>query len=122
MDPCTYFPKKGNSHQDLAAKGVKITAVDYSSVASVQAALAGIDVLISTVGHDHLEVQDSLVLAAKAAGVKLFVPSEFGLPTDGPAGGVWGVKYELKQRLKDELHLPYAAFYTGLFPDYIFAR
>lgn len=78
--------------------------------------------VISTIGNDILEVQDNLVLAAKAAGVKLFVPSEFGFPSDEPSADIWGAKYEQKQRLKNELHLPYAAFYTGLFPDYVFAR
>ncbi|KAL5531650.1 hypothetical protein ACEPAG_4527 [Sanghuangporus baumii] len=91
----------------LVSKGVKVVTVDYNPVSSIQSVLSGVDVVISTIGHGILEVQDDLVLTAKAAGVKLFVPSEFGLPTDGPA---------------NEFHLPYAAFYAGLFPDYVFAR
>ncbi|KAL5513171.1 hypothetical protein ACEPAH_3569 [Sanghuangporus vaninii] len=114
--------RSANTHKDLASKGAKVVAVDYNSAFSIQSALSGVDVVISTIGNDNLEVQDNLVLAAKAAGVKLFVPSEFGFPSDEPSADIWGAKYEKKQRLKNELHLPYTAFYTGLYPDFVFAR
>ncbi|KAF9576103.1 hypothetical protein EC968_000171 [Mortierella alpina] len=44
-------------------------------------ALHGVDVVVSTVGTDFYNSQVLLIDAAKAAGVKRFVPSEFGLDT-----------------------------------------
>ncbi|KAF9956770.1 hypothetical protein BGZ72_002456 [Mortierella alpina] len=44
-------------------------------------ALQGVDVVVSTVGADFYSSQVQLIDAAKVAGVKRFVPSEFGLDT-----------------------------------------
>lgn len=52
--------------------------------------------------------------------MKLFVPSEFGMPTDADVPGVLGGKYRLKQELR-ALGVPYTAFWTGLFTDFIFS-
>jgi len=65
-------------------KGAKIAVVDYSDPKSLQDALSGVDVVLSTLGngeklYDH---QVALLAAAKAAKVKRFVPSEFGVDND----------------------------------------
>lgn len=82
-------------------------------------ALRGIDVLISTLSTGALAPQVPLAQAAKAAGVKLFVPSEFGNPTLDKHGhpGPLGQKADLHGTLK-KLELPYALFYTGPWPEY----
>ncbi|KAH8108719.1 hypothetical protein DFH11DRAFT_1631869, partial [Phellopilus nigrolimitatus] len=112
--------RSSGSHEGLVAKGAKLSAVDYASPASLAGALAGIDVLVSTIGGPAIAQQAGLARAAKTAGVQLFVPSEFGNPTDGATAGVFAVKDALKGTLA-ELGLPYAAFYTGPFTDFIFA-
>jgi hypothetical protein len=46
-----------------------------------------VEVLISAVAYGALPSQSTIADASKEAGVKLFVPSEFGLPTEGGKGG-----------------------------------
>jgi hypothetical protein len=60
-----------------------------------------------------------LAKAAKAAGVKLFLPSEFGTPgTTGPPGdNVFSQKLRIREVLK-EIGLPYALIFTGPWPDF----
>jgi hypothetical protein len=58
-----------------------------------------------------------LANAAKAAGVKLFVPSDFGNRTEGKTQGMWGIKESVKEHLV-KIGLPYARFFTGAFIDW----
>ncbi len=92
--------------------------VDYSNEASIKYALTGVDVVISTVPIPALNVQGKVAAAAREVGVKLFVPSEFGNITEEATEGIPGVKANVQGQLK-ALGLPYAAFYTGSFADYI---
>ena len=96
----------------------KVIQVDYSNDESVKHALTGVDVVISTVATPALNAQGKIAAAAKEAGVKLFVPSEFGGDPEGNTDGVLGVKANVINELKD-LGMPYAAFYTGPFMDYL---
>lgn len=93
--------------------------IDYESPATLEAAFIGIDVVISTVGRPVVNSQHTMAEAAKAASVKLFVPSEFG---DIPAATTTGLVYEEKRgvlaKLK-EIGLPSTVFYNGLFTDLI---
>lgn len=52
--------------------------VDYDSVDSLTAALKGQDALVVTITHTALGKQHNLIEAASKAGVKRFLPSEFG--------------------------------------------
>ena len=83
---------------------------------SIKNALTGVDVVISTVAIAALDIQGKIVAAAKNADAKLFVPSEFGNITEGDTEGLHGTKANIQRQLK-ALGLPYAAFYTGKFPD-----
>ncbi|PSN75609.1 NAD(P)-binding protein [Corynespora cassiicola Philippines] len=56
---------------------VKVVKSDYSAL-SLRSAFAGQDAVVSLVGHDNLVIQKDFIDAAIAAGVKRFVPSEFG--------------------------------------------
>lgn len=86
----------------------------------LSARLSGIDVVISTLAGSTFDtVQIALAKAAKLAGVKLFVPSEFGSDTLGATEGAFGQKARVQQALK-ELGLPYTLFFTGSFSDYVF--
>ena len=90
--------------------------VDYSNKELIKAALTGVDVVISTVPLTALDVQPVVAEAAKEAGVKLFVPSEFGVPTEGATVGLFGAKANIHKQLK-AIGIPYALFYTGTFAD-----
>ena len=90
--------------------------VDYSNEESLKHALAGVHVVISTVYIMALDVQVKIAAAAKDAGVKLFVPSEFGGIWSENTEGLYAAKVGTKNQLK-ALGMPYAAFYTGSFLD-----
>ncbi|KZO93430.1 NAD-P-binding protein [Calocera viscosa TUFC12733] len=104
----------------LAAKGVEPIVVDYNSPDALWSALQGVDVVISTVAGRSgpvLTVQEPLAEAAKAAGVKLFVPSEFGGDTINHKDGPLAAKNAQHDKLT-QLGLPWALFFTGMFSDY----
>ncbi|KAH8703841.1 hypothetical protein BGW36DRAFT_370086 [Talaromyces proteolyticus] len=63
---------------------IKVLEVDYTSLKSLTAALKGIDAVVSTVGGEAIESQIILIDAAVAAGVKRFIPSEFGSVSTNP--------------------------------------
>jgi uncharacterized protein YbjT (DUF2867 family) len=94
-----------------------VIQVDYDNKASIKHALAGVDVVISTVPIPALDVQEKIAAAAKEVDVKLFVPSEYGGVTEGMTEGVGGEKANVQDQLK-ALGMPYAAFYTGPWPDF----
>jgi len=96
----------------------KLIAVDYSNKESIKRALTGVDVVISTISGTALDVQPRIAEAAKEVGVKLFVPSEFGGPTEGVTEGFFGDKANIQEQLK-AIGIPYALFYTGGFSDYL---
>jgi len=113
---------RSGGYADLVEKGAKVIAADYSpsSSALLVSALQGTDVVISALGDGAIDAQQtSLADAAKQAGVALFVPSEFGNPTEGVTEGILGVKNQLHRHL-EKIGLPYALFYTGPFTDFVF--
>lgn len=106
---------------EYKASGAKIAVVDYGSAESLKNAVTGADVVISTLTIQALQAQNLLAEQAKAAGVKLFVPSEFGdVTTDiENAEGIFLIKQSVHRKCKD-LDLPYALFFTGPGSDYVF--
>ena len=69
--------KRSSSAATIPAS-VAVRTADLSSKDSVEAALKGQDAVVSTVGTEGLPGQDILIEAAVAAGVKRFLPSDFG--------------------------------------------
>ncbi|EIM81417.1 NAD-P-binding protein [Stereum hirsutum FP-91666 SS1] len=100
----------------LASKGATIAAVDYDDPSSLSNALHGVDVVISTFGRVALASQQALAEASKAAGVKLFVPSEFGNSTGNPQEGTLAYKVAFREKLK-EIDLPYTLIFSGVLMD-----
>ncbi|KAJ7593629.1 hypothetical protein C8J56DRAFT_853325 [Mycena floridula] len=105
--------------------GAQVFKVDYDDVASVTSVFKdhSVDVVISTLTHaGGLPAQYPIAEAAKAAGVKLFVPSEFGFVTEGATGdpekSFLVYKNNFAQHLK-AIGLPSARFYTGGFFSYV---
>jgi putative NADH-flavin reductase len=56
-----------------------IKSVDLTSAASIAPAFAGVEVVVSCVAAAALGLQNPLIDAAVQAGVKRFIPAEFGL-------------------------------------------
>ncbi|KAL1612149.1 hypothetical protein SLS60_000372 [Paraconiothyrium brasiliense] len=56
-----------------------ITEVDFASSASMLPALTGVEVVVSAVAASAMGSQNPLIDAAVQAGVKRFIPAEFGL-------------------------------------------
>ena len=91
--------------------------IDYSDESSLLAALEGIEVVVTALKFTALETQKGLVKAAKTAGVKLFVPTEYGIPTDHVTTGVLSTKTHLNNWFK-EFALPYIRVLCGIWPEY----
>lgn len=115
-----FYLQDSSKLDEYKASGAKIAIVNYESAESLKNAVTGADVVISTITRGALQVQDLLAEQAKAVGVKLFVPSEFGNDTNrlNPEG-VFVAKQSFQHKCK-ELDLPYALFFTGPGPDYVF--
>ena len=67
---------------------VTVTEADLSSVDSVTHVLRGQDAVVSTVGTAGLPAQSVIIQAAVAAGVKRFIPSDFGCDLGVPKTSV----------------------------------
>lgn len=97
--------------------GIDVAEVDFTSLDSLKSALAGQDAVISAVGTAGLESQLLLVDAAASAGVKRFIPSDFGADLENPKARqlpVFGLK------VKVENHLIETAKTTGLTYTFVF--
>jgi len=98
--------------------------VDYESPQSLKDALRGIDAVISTLGKmSGLECQFRLIDAAVAAGVKRFIPSEFGADLQNPktrAFLTYRTKVQVEEHLEKlarEANLTYTYVYNSLLFD-----
>ncbi|TFK76170.1 NAD(P)-binding protein [Pluteus cervinus] len=108
-----------SSSRDNLPNGAKAATVDYSDVQGIAKALKDhkVEVLISTLSSTALgPEQISLADAAKEAGVKLFVPSEFGVPTIGRREGMFGLKAGLIDQLQKH-GIPTIRIFNGWFTD-----
>ncbi|EJD40167.1 NAD(P)-binding protein [Auricularia subglabra TFB-10046 SS5] len=109
-----FFTRGGNS---ATPEGIPTKVVNYTDADAVAEALQGTEVVVSTLSGAGFAVQPTLADAAKKAGVKLFVPSEFGSRTqDLPAENPLAFKAQFQQYLKS-IGLPYTIYNVGLFAD-----
>lgn len=98
----TVFSRSSSS--DNVPKGVVIKTVDYEDLESLKSALAGQDAVVSTLGSAALGAQQQkLADAALAAGIKRFIPSEFGINTRKLQGQTIGKIVGGKTKLVDDL-------------------
>lgn len=82
----------------------QIVKVDYSNTEELHAALKGIEVVISNLAGHALDIQKPLIDAAVTAGVKRFIPSEFGSDLENEknrALPVFAGKIETRKYLED---------------------
>jgi len=112
--------RPGSSSAKSLPAGVKVISVGLTDVPALAAAFRehNIEVVVSTIAHEGLPNQKLLGDAAKQAGVKLFLPSEFGYSTIGQTEGELGLKAEFGEYLK-EIDLPFARIFNGGFITYI---
>ncbi len=107
--------------------GVTVKKIDYDALATVQSALAGQDAVVSVIGTLAIGNQKVLADAAVAAGVKRFIPSEFGINTRKTAGSTIGkilagktgfVDY-LNELAKKNSSFSWTGVATGFFFDWV---
>jgi hypothetical protein len=101
----------------LAKKGVTVRAFDVDAASEAFETLRGIDVLICTTAIPGVTSQSKILKTALDAGVKLYVPNEWGFTPDG----LDGLVFQAKANVRAEallLGLPTAAFFTGLWPEW----
>lgn len=79
----------------------KSVSVDITDVSALTAVLRehDIEVVVSTIAHAALPTQNLQADAAKAAGIKLYVSSEFGYPTIGQTESELGLKNKFAGRI-----------------------
>jgi len=106
--------RPGSSTSDTLPTGAKVAVVDPKSAAASAFREHKVEVVVSTVGNAGLSDQPTMAEGAKLAGVKLFVPSEFGFPTIGHTQGGLGVKDKFAGHLA-EIGLPSLRIFTGAF-------
>ncbi|KAH7928881.1 NAD(P)-binding protein [Leucogyrophana mollusca] len=109
---------RGNDLPEHA--NLTVALVEYTDVHAVASLLSlhKVDALISAVSFAGHAAQTPLADAAKQAGVKLFVPSEFGIPTGGGAEGVAFIKTQFAAYLQS-IDLPCLRLYNGVFHKFI---
>ncbi|KAJ3999764.1 hypothetical protein F5050DRAFT_860076 [Lentinula boryana] len=117
--PSTLIVLSRNPESKNFPPEVKVVKVDdYDNVDAVARILSAykIDAVVSTVGYGAISLQRQMANAAKKAEVRLFVPSEFGSPTDGAPSiyPPFQERDEIAEYIKS-IGLPCARFYTGGF-------
>ncbi|KAJ7827597.1 hypothetical protein B0H13DRAFT_1656834 [Mycena leptocephala] len=118
--PVVVLARPGSKSTDKLPAGAKLATVDTSDAAAVAAVFKEhtVDVVLSTVTGHAIGAQKSLIEAAKAANIKLFVPSEYGVPTEGLNEGTWAEKNQIAEQLKSA-GIPSLRIYNGLLTEYI---
>ncbi|KAK1753910.1 hypothetical protein QBC47DRAFT_346525 [Echria macrotheca] len=104
---------------------ITVKVVDYTSLPDLTAALTGIDAVISAVPTFAALTQKLIIDASLAAGVKLFIPSEYGLDSTGARINAdfpsWRPKSQISDylaELKSQDKIDYALVMVGLFLDW----
>jgi uncharacterized protein YbjT (DUF2867 family) len=103
---------------------VDVVDVDYDSVDSLAAALKGQDAVVSTVASAPVLAQRTIIDAAIAAGVKRFIPSEFGSDLSNHrnrASPVFAHKVQIEEYLSEKAKtsdITYTYIYNSAFLDW----
>jgi uncharacterized protein YbjT (DUF2867 family) len=104
---------------------VQVKTADFSSVESLTTALKGQDAVVSTVGTPGVAGQSIIIEATVAAGVKRFLPSDYGLDLANSKTGalpVYRAKTAIHQKLREATAANPSFTYTmvcnGVFLDW----
>jgi uncharacterized protein YbjT (DUF2867 family) len=108
---------------------VQVVHVDYESIPELTAALTGQDAVVSTVGGAGTMSQIPLIEASIAAGVKRFIPSEFGADAGNPNAAKLPVYQRsiaihkaLQEQAKVHPEFSYTLIRNGMFLDWGLVR
>ncbi|KAF3395769.1 hypothetical protein F1880_006521 [Penicillium rolfsii] len=118
----TVFTRPGSS--PTVPSGVKTVEVNYDSIEDLTTKLRGQDAIVSTISATAAAQQTNLIHAAVSAGVRRFLPSEFGGDLDNPinrTAPTFANKVEAQALLKSlaaEDKISYTVLYTGVFLDW----
>ncbi|KAK3378693.1 hypothetical protein B0T24DRAFT_137826 [Lasiosphaeria ovina] len=120
----TVLTREGSTHTFPAS--VTVAHVDYDSVDSLAKALKGQDAVVASVGNAALHKQQvALVEAAVKAGVKRFIPSDFGSNTAHPKAAALpayaskvAVQKLLKEKAAADPNFTYTVVINGPFLDW----
>lgn len=110
-------PAKVNPLREM---GVHLVEGDLSNPVSLEHACAGKDAVISAAGGGQLMMQEALLKAAKAAGVKRFIPSEFGVDPNAAGHGacdLFDAKMAVQKMIMNS-GIPYTMLYTHGFMEF----
>jgi hypothetical protein len=112
---------RAQSTASTPSDNIAVREVDYSSADSLEAALKGHDVVVSTVNPAGIALQKVAIDASIAAGVKRFIPADFGLITTDPEAQKLPVQahvVEIQKYLAEKAEageLEFTIFAVGLF-------
>lgn len=109
----TILTRQGSTHS--LPSSASVSHVDYDSVSSIVQALQGQDAVVSTLGDAAQGRQLNLVEAAAQAGVKRFIPSEFGSNTVNSKAAAlpcYGNKVAVQKALEEKARQPGGMTYT----------
>lgn len=104
----------------LKELGVHLVEGDLNDQPSLEKACKGMDAVISAVGGNEIQLQENLLNAAIKAGVKRFMPSEFGLDPLACERGtclLFDAKAGFQKKLKAS-GMDYTMFYTNGFMEF----
>jgi len=117
-------PGNKSKLEALEAQGASLAfCSDYSDVDAMAKILEGSDILVASVQANKsflVDVQPKILEAAIKAGVKRFVPNEFGAHTMGMPWGA-GVVFDYKKQFQELLMksgIEWTLFYNGGIFDY----
>lgn len=119
----TVLTRSTSSNTD-SLQDVQVAKVDYEDDSSLKSALQGQDTVISTLGTAAAAHQKKLVDAAISAGVKRFIPSEFGCDLGNPAARplpVYAQKVEIEKYLQTKCEgtgMSYTFIFNNAFMDW----
>ncbi|KAK1598258.1 uncharacterized protein LY79DRAFT_506734 [Colletotrichum navitas] len=118
---------RSNSAKEGLPAGVRFKAVDYASIDSLAPALQGQDVVVSTVSKGGLITQSTTIDACIKAGVKRYIPSDWGSFTTDPKAhselaAVLGLMFDTQKYVIEKARtgeIEYTIFSVGCFIDYL---
>jgi hypothetical protein len=117
----------GTSSNPKFPDHLPIKSVDYTSFDALKAAFQNQDAVVSVVGTTAIGDQKTAIDAAAAAGVKRFIPSEFGINTRKVRGtsigrilaGKIAVVDYLEEKARAVDGFTWTGLSTGLFFDWV---
>jgi hypothetical protein len=115
----------GNRSKLSPHLNLTIKEVDFTSVSALSEALQNIEVVISCLATSAMGSQNPLIDASVVAGVKRFIPAEFGMDSQNPLAMQLPVcvpkvetqKY-LREQVKNNPNFTWTAIANGMFLDW----